>query len=118
MAYATVADVEVRYGRALTASESGQVEAWIERLEDMIVSRIPTLEALILLGRPTLVALKNVICEAVIRRLNNPRMGLCPVSSSLSTLRSPTFLHLLSEQSSQAAEGSVRGFCSRRFRIR
>jgi len=73
MAYATVSDVEVRFGRALTTSESGQVTAWIDDLEAKILDRIPTLEALILLGRPTLGTLRRVICEAVIRRLNNPK---------------------------------------------
>lgn len=72
MAYATVADVEVRYGRPLTASESAQVTAWIEDLEAEILERIPTLADLILLGRPTVATLKRVICAAVVRKLQNP----------------------------------------------
>lgn len=72
MAYATVADVEVRYGRPLTPGESAQASAWIDDLEGMILDRIPTLEALILMGRPTLATLRRVICEAVIRKLQNP----------------------------------------------
>ena len=73
MAYATVSDVEVRYGRILTASESAQVTAWVEDLEAEILERIPALEALILLGRPTVATLKRVISAAIIRKLDNPK---------------------------------------------
>lgn len=73
MAYATVADVEVRYGRSLTASESAQVTAWIEDLEAEILERIPDLADLIVAGRPTVATLKRVECAAVIRQLNNPK---------------------------------------------
>ena len=73
MAYATVSDVEVRYGRTLTASESAQVTAWVEDLEAEIRERIPALEALILLGRPTVATLKRVISAAIIRKLDNPK---------------------------------------------
>ena len=72
MAYATVADVEVRYGRSLTAAESAQVTAWIEDLESEILERIPDLEDLITAGRPTAATLKRVISAAIIRKLQNP----------------------------------------------
>ena len=72
MAYATVSDVEVRYGRTLTTAEAAQVSAWIDDLEAEILERIPALEALILLGRPTLGTLKRVISAAIIRKLQNP----------------------------------------------
>lgn len=72
MAYATVNDVEVRYGRTLTAAESAQVTAWIEDLEAEILERIPDLEALILAGRPTLATLKRVVSAAIVRKLQNP----------------------------------------------
>ena len=72
MAYATVSDVEVRYGRTLTTAESAQVTAWIDDLESEILERIPTLEALIALGRPTTATLKRVISAAIIRKLQNP----------------------------------------------
>ena len=72
MAYATVSDVEVRYGRTLTEAESAQVTAWIDDLEAEILERIPTLEALILLGRPTLGTLRKVFTSAIIRHLDNP----------------------------------------------
>jgi hypothetical protein len=72
MAYATVSDVEVRYGRALTAAEAAQVGAWIDDLEAEILERIPTLDDLITAGRPTLATLKRVICAAIIRKLQNP----------------------------------------------
>ena len=72
MAYATVSDVEVRYGRTLTTAESAQVGAWIDDLEAEVLERIPALEALILLGRPTLGTLRRVISAAIIRKLQNP----------------------------------------------
>ena len=72
MAYATVSDVEVRYGRTLTTAEAAQVTAWIDDLEAEILERIPALEALVLLGRPTLGTLKRVISAAIIRKLQNP----------------------------------------------
>lgn len=72
MAYATVSDVEVRYGRTLTAAEAAQVSAWIEDLEAEILERVPLLESLILAGRPTVGTLKRVECAAVIRKLQNP----------------------------------------------
>lgn len=73
MAYATVADVEVRYGRALTTAEGLQVTAWIEDLEAEILERIPNLEDLIEAGRPTVGTLKRVECAAIIRHLDNPK---------------------------------------------
>ena len=73
MAYATVSDVEVRYGRTLTTAESAQVTAWIDDLEAEVLERIPLLEALILAGRPTVATLKRVISAAIIRKLDNPK---------------------------------------------
>jgi hypothetical protein len=73
VAYATVSEVEVRYGRTLTAAESAQVTAWIDDLEAEILERIPLLEALILAGRPTVATLKRVISAAIIRKLDNPK---------------------------------------------
>jgi hypothetical protein len=72
MTYATVSDVEVRYGRTLTVAEDAQVTAWIDDLEAEILERIPNLEALIVLGRPTVATLKRVIAAAIIRKLQNP----------------------------------------------
>jgi hypothetical protein len=72
MAYATVNDIEVRFGRTLSATEVAQVTAWIEDLEAEILERVPLLEALILAGRPTTGTLKRVISGAVIRKLQNP----------------------------------------------
>jgi len=72
MAYAAVTDVEVRYGRTLSAPESAQVTAWIEDLESEIHERISNLLDLIVAGRPTDATLRRVICAAVIRKLQNP----------------------------------------------
>lgn len=73
MTYATVSDVEVRYGRTLSASELGQVGAWINDIESEILERIPNLEALITLGRPTVPTIIRVISNAIIRKLDNPK---------------------------------------------
>ena len=73
MAYTNVADVEVRYGRTLTASESAQVDAWIGDLEGEILERIPNLADLITAGRPTVETLARVVCQAIIRHLDNPK---------------------------------------------
>jgi len=67
-----VSDVEVRYGRTLTTAEAAQVGAWIDDLEAEIQERIPTLETLVLLGRPAVATLKRVISAAIIRKLQNP----------------------------------------------
>lgn len=72
MTYATVSDVEVRFGRTLTDAESAQVSAWIEDLESEILERIPALDLLVLAGRPTLGTLRRVISAAVVRKLQNP----------------------------------------------
>ena len=73
MAYATVSDVEVRYGRTLTTPESAQVGAWINDLESEILERIPALDDLVMLGRPSFATLRRVISAAVIRKLDNPK---------------------------------------------
>ena len=73
MTYANVSDVEVRYGRALTEPETAQVEAWISDLESEILERIPTVEALIVAGRPTIPTIIRVMSQAIIRHLDNPK---------------------------------------------
>jgi len=73
MAYTTVNDVEVRGNRTFTAGESAQVSAWVDDLEADILERIPTLEALILAGRPTVATIKRVVAGAIIRKLDNPK---------------------------------------------
>lgn len=73
MAYATVSDVEVRYGRTLTTAEAAQVGAWIDDLESEILERIPLLESLVVAGRPTVSTLRRVISAAIIRKLQNPQ---------------------------------------------
>lgn len=73
MVYATVSDVEVRYGRTFAGAELAQVTTWIGDLEAEINERIPTLAVLIVAGRPTLDTLKRVISQAIIRHLDNPK---------------------------------------------
>lgn len=73
MAYATVADVEVRYGQSLSVAQTAQVTKWIGDLEAEILERIPNIADLIVLGRPTVATLERVISVAIIRHLNNPK---------------------------------------------
>ena len=73
MAYATVADVEVRYGQSLSVAQTAQVTVWIGDLEAEILERIPNIAELIVLGRPTVATLERVISVAIIRHLNNPK---------------------------------------------
>lgn len=73
MAYATVADVEVRYGQTFAAAQVAQVTKWIGDLEAEILERIPNIAELIVLGRPTLATLSRVISTAIIRHLDNPK---------------------------------------------
>jgi hypothetical protein len=72
MTYAAVDDVEVRFGRTLSPTESAQVEAWIDDLESEIDERIPNLHDLVAAGRPTFNTVRRVVCAAVIRKLQNP----------------------------------------------
>lgn len=73
MAYATIASVEVRYGRTLTSAEQAQVTVWIDDLEAEILERIPNLVDLILAGRPTVGTIVRVVSNAIIRKLDNPK---------------------------------------------
>ena len=73
MTYTNVSDVEVRYGRTLTVPEAAQAAAWIDDLEAEILERIPTIETLILAGRPTVPTIIRVISNAIIRKLDNPK---------------------------------------------
>ena len=73
MAYATVADVEVRYGQTFAAAQVAQVTKWIGDLEAEILERIPNIADLITAGRPTLATLERVVSVAIIRHLDNPK---------------------------------------------
>lgn len=73
MTYTNVSDVEVRYGRTLTDPEKAQVEAWINDIESEILERIPNLEALIVLGRPSIPTVIRVVAQSIIRHLDNPK---------------------------------------------
>lgn len=72
MAYATVEDVEVRFGRALTGAEREQAAAWISDVEVEIRERIPNLDDLIAAGRPSAGTVLRVVAAVVIRKLQNP----------------------------------------------
>lgn len=82
MAYATVEDVEVRFGRTLTPGETAQAQAWIGDLEADILDRIPDIDALIVAGRPSARTVTRVIAGAVVRVLHNPE-GLRSTTTSI-----------------------------------
>jgi hypothetical protein len=72
MAYATTGDVEARLGRTLTASEQGQVTAWLEDLEALVVSRLPGFAESVTAGVTSESVVRAVFASAVIRVLRNP----------------------------------------------
>lgn len=72
MAYATVEDVSVRLGRALTTAESAQVAAWLDDLEAMILTRVADFAGQVALGNPPAGVVRSVFATAVIRMLRNP----------------------------------------------
>lgn len=73
MAYATLTDVSTRLGRSITTdAELAQVNAWLADVETLILSRIPTLAALIAAGAPSQGIVVMVEANAVIRKIRNP----------------------------------------------
>lgn len=72
MAFVLVSDVEARLGRSLNALESAQVEAWIEDLEALVLSRVPDLDERINNGSVSIGVVRSVFCTAIIRVLRNP----------------------------------------------
>ena len=115
MTYAAVSDVEVRYGRTLSASEAAQAQAWLADLEAEIGERIPDLDALVTAGRPSHGTLMRVLCGAVIRKLQNPE-GLrtttvaiddYSTTKTVDSSNSPGFLGLTDEEWSLLLPGST-----------
>jgi len=71
--YANIADVSTRLGRSITSSdEIAQVSAWLADVEALILSRVPTLAALVLAGDPSSAVVVMVEANAVIRKVRNP----------------------------------------------
>ncbi|GAA3699115.1 hypothetical protein GCM10022377_10160 [Zhihengliuella alba] len=73
MAYATVDDVSVRLGRALTTAETAQVTAWLDDLEAMVLSRVPDFAEQVAAGDIPAGVVRSVFATAIIRVLNNPK---------------------------------------------
>lgn len=71
--YATVTDVQVRYGSLIagTAREA-QVEAWLTDVETTISALLPGFEEAVQAGQPAAATVKMVVANAVVRRLRNP----------------------------------------------
>lgn len=71
--YATTGDVSARLGRPLAdPAETLQVQTWLDDVETRILERIPTLAAMVSAGAPSLPTVTSVMCDVVIRKINNP----------------------------------------------
>lgn len=71
--YATLNDVEDRLGRPTADPvEARQVVAWIGDVESLILARIPDFPERIEAGAPSAAVVTMVVCNAVIRKINNP----------------------------------------------
>lgn len=88
MTYAVVSDVEARLGRSISDPlEMGQVEAWLDDVEDIIAARFTryglVLATQVTAGDPTEATVIRIEAEAVIRRIQNPVTGLTSVTRSV-----------------------------------
>ena len=73
MTYANITNVSTRLGRPIsTAEEIAQVNAWLADVGALILSRIPTLDALVTAGSPSTAVVSMVEANAVIRKIRNP----------------------------------------------
>lgn len=72
MALVTADDVQVRLGRALTDSETVQVEAWVEDLDAIVQARIPDLADRLASGVLPPGLVRTVYAQAIRRVLLNP----------------------------------------------
>ena len=72
MAYATADDVADRMGRSLDESEAQIVEARLDDVELLILSKIPELDANVSAGKPPARLVAMVEADAIIRILRNP----------------------------------------------
>lgn len=72
MAHAQPSDVQVRLGRELDAEETALVEARLDDVERIILSRIPDLDARIMSGALSAEVVKQVEADSVIRLVRNP----------------------------------------------
>lgn len=71
MVFVKVNDVAAELGRTIVSPETGQVEAWIGRVENRIRVRIPDLDDR-LLDTVFAATFKGVVVEVVIRKIKNP----------------------------------------------
>lgn len=71
--FASTSDVSTRLGRTLAdGAETAQVQAWIDDVETRITERIPTIVAMVSAGSPSVATAMSVVCDVVIRKINNP----------------------------------------------
>lgn len=72
MAYATSADVSVRWARTPSDEEAALIQVRLEDVERMIRKRIPTLDALIVAGDILEDDLIQIEADSVLRLVRNP----------------------------------------------
>lgn len=72
MAYATAADVSVRWARTPSDEENALIEVRLDDVERMILRKIPTLEAQVTSGAILIDDLIQVEADAVLRLVRNP----------------------------------------------
>src|SRR5690349_4350472 len=88
MAYATIADVELRLGRDLTTEEEAQVTELLEDVEAMIRYRIPDLDEKVANGTLPERLVVMVEVNAVVRVLRNPEAYVSETDGNYSYTRS------------------------------
>jgi len=73
MAYASIDDVTVRLGRAVSeTAEQDQIDTWIEDAERLILRRFPDLSTRIATGTVAEAEVVMVEAQAVVRKVKNP----------------------------------------------
>lgn len=117
MSLVTVDDIQVRLGRALTDSEAGQVQAWIDDLDAQAEARVPDFGALIAAGSISAGVVRGVFAQAIRRVLLNPE-GLRQRSRTIDDYTeaetydsavSGSFLYLTDDEWAQIAPASSSG---------
>lgn len=114
MSLVTVDDIQVRLGRALTDSEAGQVQAWIDDLDAQAESRVPGFHGLVASGAISAGVVRAVFAQAIRRVLLNPE-GLRQRSRTIDDYTeaetydsavSGSFLYLTDDEWAQLAPAS------------
>lgn len=102
MAYATIADVELRLGRDLSTEEEAQVSELLEDVETLIRIRVPDLDEKVANGTIPERLVVMIEVNAVVRVLRNPDAYVSETDGNYSYTRSQNgasgFLELLPQE--------------------